>query len=420
MTAWPTLPLSEVGTWYGGGTPSKSRADFWTMGDIPWVSPKDMAGDVLRGSQDHITEAAVEQSAVRLVPANSVAIVVRSGILERTLPIALVPFETTLNQDMKAVVPNENIDPRWVLWALRSAEHQLLTTTRKAGTTVASIETSRLLAHRIPLVPLAEQRRIVEILEDHLSRLDAADRALTTAQQRASNLVKSDAFQVVLAAESNPAIAKVKLSELAKIGTGATPLRGNAEYWEGGTVPWITSGDLSQGLIASASQYVTHEALKKTSVKLWPEGTLLVAMYGEGKTRGTVGELAISATTNQACAAILLHDATATHRSWLRLILSARYESMRRASSGGVQPNLNLGVFRDMEVPWPAESVAAAAVETHREIAFSSDRAKDSIHVHQARSARLRRAILSAAFSGKLTGRRTNDEVVEELAEAMV
>ncbi|MFF3614654.1 restriction endonuclease subunit S [Streptomyces sp. NPDC002580] len=175
---WPIVPLKEMGSWFGGGTPSKRRSEFWENGTIPWLSPKDMREDVLRGTQDHITEAAIAESPVRRVPANSVALVVRSGILERKVPVTLVPFVTTLNQDMKAVFPRPDIDPRWIAWGLRAFEREILATTRKAGTTVASIEVSRLLAFGIPVPPLLEQQQIVEVLEDHYSRLEKAESLL--------------------------------------------------------------------------------------------------------------------------------------------------------------------------------------------------------------------------------------------------
>ncbi|GGK71032.1 restriction endonuclease type I, S subunit [Sphaerisporangium melleum] len=177
-SGWERVPLGDLGTWYGGGTPSKARADFWDNGSVPWLSPKDMGTDVILKTQDHITEVAVESSAVRLVPAGSVAIVVRSGILERKLPIGLVPFATTLNQDMKAVVPLGGIDPRWIAWGLRSLEGNILRDCRKAGTTVASIEASRLMELLFPVPPLAEQHRIIAAIEGCLSHLDKGEKSL--------------------------------------------------------------------------------------------------------------------------------------------------------------------------------------------------------------------------------------------------
>lgn len=185
---WARVPLKEIGRWYGGGTPSKSNAAFWQNGTIPWLSPKDMGPSTIMSTQDHITQVAVTDSPANAVPAGSVAVVVRSGILGRLLPIALVPFETTLNQDMKAVVPRQGIDARWVAWGLRAFERDLLRDTRKAGTTVASIEMPRFHAFHLPVPSLAEQRRIIEILEDLLSRLDAAEAELVASRRRLTSI----------------------------------------------------------------------------------------------------------------------------------------------------------------------------------------------------------------------------------------
>lgn len=416
MTAWPRERVGTLGTWFGGGTPSKSRPDFWHDGSVPWLSPKDMGAEVLAGTIDHITEAAVSRSATRLVPPNSVAVVVRSGILERTIPVAVVPFATTLNQDMKALSCRPGIDPRWVAWAVRAAEPDLLRTARKAGTTVASLEWSRFLDWQIPVPPIVEQQRLLHVLEDHLSRLDAADRGLSDAIHRSRSL---EAAQLARAVEVAARHAETRVLEsVARVGTGTTPRRGDLRYWEGGTIPWVTSGELSQGIIHRASQAITQTALAETSARIWPAGTLLVAMYGEGKTRGTVGELALAATTNQACAAIALHDTAPAVRAWIRLVLESRYQEMRRAATGGVQPNLNLRHFRAMTVPWPARPVMEAAVT---EMSEGRERVRSTVAVIEeaaVRSTLLRRALLAAAFSGRLTGRSSDLELAEELVDA--
>lgn len=181
---WVPVRLGDIGTWFGGGTPSKSRAEYWQGGTIPWISPKDMGPMVLTGTQDHVTEAAVRGSSTRMIPAGSVAIVVRSGILERTVPIAIVPFAATLNQDMKAVAPVSDVDPRWVAWGMRAAEQRILAECRKAGTTVASIETSRLMDLAIPVPPRNEQEELIDLLEDRLGALEGVVQALESVMRR--------------------------------------------------------------------------------------------------------------------------------------------------------------------------------------------------------------------------------------------
>jgi type I restriction enzyme S subunit len=119
---WAWRALADLGEWCGGGTPSKQRSDFWDWGSIPWVSPKDMKSHRLADTQDHITRAAVEGSAAKLFPAKSIALVVRSGILEHTLPVALVPFEATANQDMRVLAPEPDINSDWAEVARKFVE----------------------------------------------------------------------------------------------------------------------------------------------------------------------------------------------------------------------------------------------------------------------------------------------------------
>lgn len=175
---WVLLPLEKVGTWRGGGTPSKSRPDYWRGGTIPWVSPKDMKVDVVAKTQDYITQRAIRESATSVVPPGSVLLVVRSGILRHSLPIALTGRDVAINQDMKAVTPASNIEARYLALALRALERDILQHCRKAGTTVQSIDFKALLQFEIPIAPSAVQRRIVEEIEKHLTRLDAGVAAL--------------------------------------------------------------------------------------------------------------------------------------------------------------------------------------------------------------------------------------------------
>lgn len=397
---WERVPLKEVGKWSGGGTPSKALSEFWTDGTIPWLSPKDMGPEVLTATQDHITSAAVEGSSVKLVRAGSVAVVVRSGILEKRLPVSLVPFDTTLNQDMKAVEPRSGINPRWIAWGLRAFEYELLRDTRKAGTTVASIEWPRFQAFQIPIPPIEEQLDILGVLEDHLSRLDAADASMGRSIRRLATLRDAALYVAVERARESLGVEKRALGDMAKIGSGMTPLKGNRSFHLRGSIPWITSGDLHQGVITRATHFVTQKALDETTLKIVPAGTLLIAMYGEGKTRGTAAELDIDATTNQACAAVQLHDPAL--RAWVRLVLDANYSKLRRLAAGGVQPNLNLSIIKAIEVPVPAPTVRVELLDLRDKLDDTNGRLLQELLAARKRANKLRRSLLSAAFSGRL------------------
>lgn len=178
---WAVSALLELGEWSGGGTPSKAIEDYWT-GNIPWVSPKDMKQDAIFDSEDHISESAVRNSATKLIPSNSLLFVTRSGILAHTFPVAIAMVPVTVNQDIKALTPSDGIDAKFLAWLLRSKERQIIQTCSKDGTTVASIETSRLHALSVPIAPTNEQRRIVAKIEELFSELDKGIESLKTAQ----------------------------------------------------------------------------------------------------------------------------------------------------------------------------------------------------------------------------------------------
>ena len=171
---WALVPLKELGRWSGGGTPSKSKLEYWEGGTIPWVSPKDMKTDHIVDSEDHITKAAVKESTAKLISAGSVLIVTRSGILSHTLPVAVTTVPVTVNQDLKALTLREGVLPEYVAWALRCFTREILNTCSKQGTTVSSIETAALHRFEIPVAPLDQQKRIVAEIEKQFSRLDEA------------------------------------------------------------------------------------------------------------------------------------------------------------------------------------------------------------------------------------------------------
>lgn len=120
------MVLSEVcRSIIGGGTPSKSNPVYFT-GTIPWVSPKDMKYSIISDSTDHITEEAIAKSTTNLIPSNSVLMVIRSGILKHTLPVAINSVPVTINQDMKAFVPNDTITAEFLIYYFKAIEKDVL------------------------------------------------------------------------------------------------------------------------------------------------------------------------------------------------------------------------------------------------------------------------------------------------------
>ena len=141
--------------------------------------------------------------------------------------------------------------------------------------------------------------------------------------------------------------------------SGGTPDRTRKEYW-GGTVPWITTSLVDFNVIREAEEFITEAGLENSSTKVFPKGTVLVALYGQGKTRGKVAMLDIEAATNQACAAILPKngfDPTFTFLS-----LSGRYDEMRSLSNAGGQENLSQALIRELPFHYPNDPAERARI----------------------------------------------------------
>jgi type I restriction enzyme, S subunit len=149
----------------------------------PWVSPKDMKAEIIHDTEDYITEAAVASSATKFVPAGSVLMVMRSGILRHTFPVATNADRVTVNQDLRALIPAAGINPRYIAHYLRGIQRQVLDRCSKDGTTVQSVEVSALERVRVPIAPAAEQPRIVARIDALFAEIAEGEGALQRARQ---------------------------------------------------------------------------------------------------------------------------------------------------------------------------------------------------------------------------------------------
>ena len=262
---------------------------------------------------------------------------------------------------------------------LEAAQHAQLVSTL-LGTLSASTTAEELAAHWQRVAQhfdlLLDRPEAVDALEQTLLQLavrgllvpqDPADEPASTLLQKiraekdrliATGQIKRDKALAPITDEEKPfglpvGWEWVPIDTLATVGTGTTPSRENPAFFVGGTTPWVTSGETGQTFIDATEQHVTDVALAQTSLTVYPAGTLIVAMYGQGKTRGQVAELRIPAATNQACAAIALIESAAHHRAYVKLVFEKSYDEIRELSAGGAQPNLNVGKVKSTLIPLP-------------------------------------------------------------------
>lgn len=208
----------------------------------------------------------------------------------------------------------------------------------------------------IPLPPLEVQHQIVAEIEGYQKVIDGARQVV-------------DNYKPQIAID--PAWATVSVGEVASIRSGGTPDRSNSDYW-GGDIPWIKTGQIDFKRIDSADEFITQAGLANSAARMVPAGTILMAMYGQGVTRGRVAILGIDATTNQACAAIEV-TADTLEKDFLYWSLVGKYEELRAVSEarGGNQSNLNAQLIRDVQIPLPdLETQRAIVAEIEAEQAL--------------------------------------------------
>lgn len=174
--SWEERKLGEVGSWLGGGTPSTSREEYWENGNILWITSKDMKSTVIEDTIMKVNEIGVKNSSANYIEKPALLVVMRSGILRRTFPVAMVKKPFTVNQDLKAIIPDED-DLEFLYWMLLSNEQRILNTCMKNGTTVESINSNALKDLTFKCPTLSEQHEIVRLIDDLLARERAAQQA---------------------------------------------------------------------------------------------------------------------------------------------------------------------------------------------------------------------------------------------------
>lgn len=225
----------------------------------------------------------------------------------------------------------------------------------------------------VPLPPLPEQRRIAAILDTLDAAVRQTEQVIEKLKQVKQGLLHDlltrgfdDNGELRPPPDEAPHLYKdsplgriprrwsaITLGEVAlRIGSGTTPSRSVDAFWAGGTIPWVKTGEVNFNEINDTEEHVTERAVQSLGMSLWPSGTVLVAMYGQGATRGRAAFLSSPATTNQACAAVAVNPDAATPK-FLFQLLRWSYERIRGAAQGSNQSNLSGALLSAILYPIP-------------------------------------------------------------------
>jgi type I restriction enzyme S subunit len=247
--------------------------------------------------------------------------------------LRLVPDMEIARSDFLRLVLQSNIVRRQIATSLSGSTGQ------------ANISQEAVRAIRIPLPSVAEQKRIVAVLE----ALDEQEGAIEAAIAKA-RLIRREVARGLL---SCPGVAVAAVGDVAVVASGSTPSRSRPDYWTGGDVPWVRTAEISFDAISGTAECITRKAIEETGLRVYKPGTVLLAMYGEGVTRGRSAILGIHATINQAAAAIVCDPKRIDHR-YLYYWLEGNYEEIRKIGQGSNQTNLNSALVAAIRLPLPS------------------------------------------------------------------
>lgn len=454
--SWELVPLGTVlSDIVGGGTPPKERAEYF-QGNIPLMTVKDMKSRRPTATGFNITSEALANSSAKLVPRDTIIIATRMGLGK----VVRAPFDTAINQDLKALFPADGLEKSFLENWLISIAHQL--EGMGTGTTVKGIRLTDVTGLSFPLPPLPEQRRIVEKIETLFARLDKGEEAVRqvqallkryrqsvlkaavtgelTADWRAANRDRLEHGRDLLARilkarretwkgrgrykepapPDNSGLPDLpdgwiyaSFDQLFPVFGGATPSRRDPQLWNG-EIPWVSSGEVAFCRIRKTKEKITEVGLWSCSTKVHPVGTVLLAMIGEGKTRGQAAILDIPACNNQNAAAIRVSE-SGIQPEYVYFFLLGNYEESRRKGQGGNQPALNGEKVKAFVLPLPSAEEVAEIVSRTEQAFQIADSVSEWCATELARSSALRQSILKQAFSGRLVPQDPSDEPASAL-----
>lgn len=341
---WKKVKLHEICEVVGGTTPSTINKDYWG-GDIVWLSPVDLPAvgviSNVSSSERKITAKALEECGLRLLPEGSLVYSTRASIGK----IGIVKTPLVTNQGFTNLIPSKAVCIRYLAYSLK----YYTPTIESLGNSTTFKEVSRtsLKNFEIPLPPLSVQREIAEVL-DRADTLRKKDQLLIQKYDELAQSIFYDMFGDPVKNEKGWEMRE--LGSFTDVGSGSTPSRDKGEYYNG-NIPWVKTNEVKGSIIVDTEEKITDLGLSKSSCKLFESDSVIVAMYGQGKTRGNVGLLGIQAATNQACAVI--KPSPLMNSLFLFNQLKFCYYDLRALGRGGNQANLNVGMIKNYPVILP-------------------------------------------------------------------
>ncbi len=393
---WQSRKLGELARIELGKTPARASSAFWDekreTGNV-WLSIADLLNskdNIVVDSKEYVSDKGAAMC--KLVP---------KGTL-------LVSFKLTLGRLAfagRALYTNEAIaamtlfnerelSKEYLFWFLqffdwvKAAENDV----KLKGMTLNKAKLQKLEVHFPKSLP--EQQRIVGILDAAFDGIAIAKANAEKNLHNAHDLFESH-LQTVF---THSGWDSKRLGDVCRTGAGGTPLKSKKEYYEGGDIPWLMSGEVSQGEVFSATKFITRKGLENSSARIFPKDTVLVAMYGA--TAGQVGILKFESSTNQAICGILPNRNIVPE--FLYYVYLSKKEQLVSQAVGGAQPNISQIKIKETLIPIPKYDEQQAIVAKLDTLSTETKKLEAIYQQKLAVLEELKKSLLHQAFNGEL------------------
>lgn len=398
-------------------------------GDIRLLQLSDIGiGEFLDKSNKHINEKSFKELACSELNEGDIMISRMAEPIARSCIVPKFPYKVITAVDVAVLRCNSHlVINQYINYICNTKWFTDLAFSLARGTTRVRITRKNLGEMPIPLPPLPEQQRIVDRIESLFAKLDEAKQkaqdALDSFETRKAAILHK-AFTGELTAQWRKehsvrmeSWARHPLKDVTQIGSGGTPSRKNSQYYLG-DILWVKTGEIYWNYIYDSEEKITEEAIANSSAKLYPAGTVLVAMYGQGLTRGRAAILGVPATTNQAVCA--LQPCDRLENRYLYYYFMANYWEYREKAVGGNQPNYSATMIGNWIINIPSVLEQAEIVRILDSLLAKEQEAKETAEAILEQIDLIKKSILARAFRGELGTNNPAEESAVELVKEVI
>ena len=359
---WIECSLGEVAQVKGGKRLPKGEKFADVPTPFPYIRVTDLANFTVDTSDLKYLRPETQASIKRYtITTRDVYISIAGSIgMTGVIPPNLEGANLTENA-AKIVINTPELNPRFLMYFLGSDSAQKEVRSQTVKNAQPKLALARIASLKVCIPPIHEQGHIVKILDLIQRAMEQQERLIVLTTELKSALLHQ-LFTRGLRGEPQkqtdigpvPESWEVRrIGDICNLKSGGTPNRSKTEYWKGGHIPWVKTGEVDYCVINDTEEKITTAGLAHSSARLFPSGTLLMAMYGQGITRGKVAILGVEAATNQACVAIFPQDEVRT--KFLYYLFEHKYEYIRNLGHGANQKNLSAEILKGVTVAYPRD-----------------------------------------------------------------